>query len=87
MPSVLIPLAIATDDHQTQNARSLVEAGAAVSVPEAEATPERLTSILAEILADPGRLSAMSAGARLTAIPDAAGRLADLVEATVAKKA
>lgn len=82
MPSVLIPLAIATDDHQTQNARSLVEAGAAVSVPEAEATPQRLTSILAEILADPARLSAMSAGARAVAIPDAAGRLADLVEAT-----
>jgi UDP-N-acetylglucosamine--N-acetylmuramyl-(pentapeptide) pyrophosphoryl-undecaprenol N-acetylglucosamine transferase len=87
MPSVLIPLAIATDDHQTQNARSLVEAGAAISVAEAEATPRRLTSILAEILADPARLSAMSAGARSVAIPDAAGRLADLVEATVAKKA
>ena len=86
MPSVLIPLAIATDDHQTQNARSLVEAGAAVSVPEAEATPQRLTSILAEILADPARLSAMSAGARAVAIPDAAGRLADLVEATAATR-
>ncbi len=86
MPSVLIPLAIATDDHQTQNARSLVEAGAAVSVPEGEATPQRLTSILTEVLADPARLTAMSAGARSVAIPDAAGRLADLVEATAAKR-
>lgn len=86
MPAVLIPLAIATDDHQTQNARSLVEAGAAVSVPEHDATPQRLTSILADVLADPAGLSAMSAGARSVAIPDAAGRLADLVEATVAKR-
>jgi len=85
MPSVLIPLAVATDDHQTQNARSLVEAGAAVSVPEAEATPERLTSILAEVLVDPARLSVMSAGARSVAIPDAAVRLADLVEATAGR--
>ncbi|HEV2082014.1 MAG TPA: undecaprenyldiphospho-muramoylpentapeptide beta-N-acetylglucosaminyltransferase [Brevundimonas sp.] len=85
-PSVLIPLAIATDDHQTQNARSLVEAGAAISVREAEATPERLASILRDVLADPARLTAMSAGARAVAIPDAAGRLADLVETTVAKR-
>ncbi|MBX9575942.1 MAG: undecaprenyldiphospho-muramoylpentapeptide beta-N-acetylglucosaminyltransferase [Caulobacteraceae bacterium] len=85
MPSVLIPLAIATDDHQTLNARSLVEAGAAISIPEREATPQRLTSILSDVLADPRRLSAMSAGARSVAIPDAAARLADLVEATAGR--
>ncbi|HEV7229508.1 undecaprenyldiphospho-muramoylpentapeptide beta-N-acetylglucosaminyltransferase [Brevundimonas sp.] len=84
MPSVLIPLAIATDDHQTLNARSLVDVGAAVSLPEGQATPRRLTSILEDILGDPSRLTAMSAGARSVAIPDAAARLADLVEATAA---
>jgi len=84
MPSVLIPLAIATDDHQSLNARSLVDAGAAVSVPEGQATPGRLTSILGDVLGDPSRLTAMSAGARSVAIPDAAVRLADLVASTAA---
>ena len=84
LPSVLIPLKIATDDHQTLNARALVDAGAAVVIAEDALTPERLADAVQPLLADPTRLSAMSAAARTAAIPDAARRLADLVEATVA---
>lgn len=82
LPSVLIPLKIATDDHQTLNARALVDAGAAVVIAEDALTPERLADAVRPLLSDPSRLSAMSSAARTAAIPDAARRLADLVEAT-----
>ena len=81
LPSVLIPLKIAMDDHQTLNARALSEAGAARVIAEDDLTVDSLTAVLAEVLSDPARLTAMSAAARSVAIPDAAARLADLVEA------
>ncbi|WP_421730953.1 undecaprenyldiphospho-muramoylpentapeptide beta-N-acetylglucosaminyltransferase [Brevundimonas sp.] len=82
LPSVLIPLKIATDDHQTLNARALTDVGAAVVLAEDAVTVDSLTAALAPLLSDPARLAAMSAAARSVAIPDAAQRLADLVEAT-----
>ena len=84
IPSILIPLKIAMDDHQRFNALSLVEAGAARMVLEDDLTADGLTALLAEVLSDPGGLTAMSAAARTVALPDAAERLADLVEATAA---
>ncbi|MNQ76718.1 UDP-N-acetylglucosamine transferase [compost metagenome] len=81
LPSVLIPLKIAMDDHQTLNARALSEAGAASVIAEDDVTVDSLTAVLAEVLSDPARLTAMSAAARSVAIPDAAARLADLAEA------
>jgi len=81
LPSVLIPLKIAMDDHQTLNARALSEAGAACVIAEDDLTVDSLTAALTEALSDPARLAAMSAAARSVAIPDAAARLADLVEA------
>jgi len=81
LPSVLIPLKIAMDDHQTLNARALSEAGATRVIAEDDLTVDSLTAVLSEVLADPAELAAMSAAARSVAIPDAAARLADLVEA------
>jgi UDP-N-acetylglucosamine--N-acetylmuramyl-(pentapeptide) pyrophosphoryl-undecaprenol N-acetylglucosamine transferase len=80
LPSVLIPLKIAMDDHQTLNARALSEADAAKVIAEDDLTVESLTAALTAILSDPAGLAAMSAAARSVAIPDAAQRLADLVE-------
>ena len=82
LPSVLIPLKIATDDHQTLNARALTDVNAAEVIREDDVSVERLTAVLAGVLSDPTRLAAMSAAARSVAIPDAAARLADLAEAT-----
>lgn len=81
-PSILVPLAIAVDDDQGKNAKVLAEAGGAVVLREAELDVDRLTSVLAELLGDPARLAAMSAATRTVAKPDAAERLADLVEQT-----
>ena len=82
LPCVLIPLKIATDDHQRLNAKALSDAGTAEIILEDDLTVDRLASTLTGVLSDPARLSAMSAAARSVAIPDAAQRLADLVEAT-----
>ena len=80
LPSVLIPLKIAMDDHQTLNARALSDAGAARVIAEDDVTVDSLTAALSDILSDPTKLTAMSVAARSVAIPDAAQRLADLVE-------
>lgn len=80
-PSLLIPLKIAMDDHQTHNADSLAKAGGAVVLAEDAASAEAMTALLEPLLADPARLAAMSAGARSAALPDATRHLADMVEA------
>lgn len=81
VPSLLVPLKIATDDHQRFNALSLVEAGGARMMLEDDVTVDAMSAALADLLADPRRLAAMSGGARSAALPDAAARLADMVEA------
>ncbi|GAA0867871.1 undecaprenyldiphospho-muramoylpentapeptide beta-N-acetylglucosaminyltransferase [Brevundimonas basaltis] len=81
VPSVLIPLKIAMDDHQRFNAAALADAGGAAVMLEDEVTVERLTTLLTAVLGDPARLEAMSRGARAAALPDATRSLADMVEA------
>ena len=85
-PSILVPLAIAADDHQRFNAELLAEAGAAVILPETKFTASKLAQVLEGLLTTPGVLEKMAQGAHRAARPDAAERLADLVEA-VARKA
>jgi undecaprenyldiphospho-muramoylpentapeptide beta-N-acetylglucosaminyltransferase len=80
LPSVLVPLPIATADHQTANARALVDRGAARLVPDAALDPDRLAAELGPLLADPAALAAMGAAAHEVGRPDAAERVADLVE-------
>ncbi|MGH9120925.1 MAG: hypothetical protein ACRDYC_03125, partial [Acidimicrobiales bacterium] len=50
-------------------------------LPDAEATPERLASILERLLEDPAELERMSAAAAGLGRPDAAEAVADLLEA------
>jgi UDP-N-acetylglucosamine--N-acetylmuramyl-(pentapeptide) pyrophosphoryl-undecaprenol N-acetylglucosamine transferase len=81
-PAILVPLKIAIDDDQGQNARLLAEAGAAVVLREDGLTAELMAQTLESLLTDPRRLAGMAEAARSVARPDAAERLADLVEAT-----
>ena len=82
-PSLLIPLAIAMDDHQTSNARSLERHGAADILPESQFTPESVANILQDRLNDSNWLSSAAASARALGRPDAARDLAQLVIATL----
>ncbi|MCH8010606.1 MAG: UDP-N-acetylglucosamine--N-acetylmuramyl-(pentapeptide) pyrophosphoryl-undecaprenol N-acetylglucosamine transferase [Candidatus Marinimicrobia bacterium] len=50
-PSILIPFPRATADHQTKNAEGLVQAGAAIHLPENELSPTRLVDEVKKILA------------------------------------
>lgn len=78
--SVLVPFALAADDHQRSNARALEAAGAAAMIEEKDLTPERLATVLTGLLTDPAKLTAMEEAARGLARPDAAARVADLLE-------
>ena len=64
-PAILIPYPRAAADHQTHNARSLVDAGAAKMIADRDASA-KLGSVALELLNDPHRLEAMGkASARL----------------------
>lgn len=79
-PAILIPFAAAADDHQTANARPFVAAGGGMMLSEAEATPAKLRGMLSGFLGAPEALAAGASAARGLGRPDAAARLADLVE-------
>ncbi|MEM9349244.1 MAG: undecaprenyldiphospho-muramoylpentapeptide beta-N-acetylglucosaminyltransferase [Pseudomonadota bacterium] len=79
-PSILIPFAAATGDHQMANARGLEEAGAATVIQEADLEIAPLTEELTAILSDPKRASAMASAALGVGKPDATERLVALVE-------
>ena len=83
-PAILVPLAIAIDDDQGQNAKLLADAGGAEVAREAQLTVESLAKALTVLLNNPERLARMAAASRSVAIPDAAERLADVVEKTAA---
>ncbi len=87
VPSVLVPWPGAAGDHQTDNARVMERAGAAVLLPDAQADGAHLDAVARELLLDPDRLTSMSAAARALARPDAADRLAELVEETARARA
>ena len=84
-PSVLIPFAAATDDHQTANARGLVEAGGAVLIAEKALDAATLADHMAAILGQPPHAEAMARAALGQGRPDATIRLVALVEALAEK--
>ena len=73
---MLVPFPHAVDDHQTVNARFLVERGAAWLIPQAELTPALLASRIDAI--DRAGLLAMAERAREVAKPDATRRVAQV---------
>ena len=81
-PSILVPLKIATDNHQRFNAKLLEDAQAAAVCLEEELTVDSLAGALRALLKDPAWLANMAKGAHEVAKPDAAEDLADLVERT-----
>ncbi|HXN55145.1 MAG TPA: undecaprenyldiphospho-muramoylpentapeptide beta-N-acetylglucosaminyltransferase [Myxococcales bacterium] len=85
-PSILVPFPFAADDHQTVNARSLVEAGAAVLLQEAQLTGEKLAAELRHLEADRPRLQRMSRAAGLLGRPEAAREIADVCVSLCSKR-
>jgi len=78
-PSILIPYAAAAADHQSANARGLVDAGAAILIPEKMLEVDTLCAHMASVLSNPTAADAMTQAALSVAKPDAPQDLADLV--------
>lgn len=87
VPSVLVPYPFATADHQTTNARYLVDAGAAVLIPDEKIDTPEFEDDLLGLVDDPARRQAMRDAARGLAQDKAALALADQVESAAALKA
>ncbi|GJA53152.1 undecaprenyldiphospho-muramoylpentapeptide beta-N-acetylglucosaminyltransferase [Aeromonas caviae] len=75
--AIFVPLPHAVDDHQTRNALTLVDGGAAEFLPQSELTPAALASRLSWLAGRRETLLNMAQAARRVAIIDAAERVAD----------
>jgi len=79
-PAILIPLPIATDDHQAANTREIVEAGGARAIRQAKFTAVELAKQIQAMAQHPHSLANAAHAAWNTGYPKAATDLADLVE-------
>ena len=81
-PAILVPLPSATDDHQTENAREISEAGGARTIAQSQFTPVELAKQMQKLGLEPGALANAAQRAKSAGRPEAAKDLADLVERT-----
>ena len=78
VPALLVPLIVSTTSHQRDNAAHLAQHGAAVHLPQAELSAQRLADTLRGLTR--AQLLTMANEARALARPQAAARVADLIE-------
>jgi len=86
LPSILVPYPFAAENHQEVNARVMERAGAAIVILDKDLNGKSLARTLETLLNDPDRLAEMAAASRRLGVPDAASRLASLVENLVKTK-
>ncbi len=79
-PAILIPLPIATDDHQTANAREVAKAGGARMIPQSHFTGKELAKQIQALAQRPETLATAAHAAWNCGRPKAVKDLADLVE-------
>jgi UDP-N-acetylglucosamine--N-acetylmuramyl-(pentapeptide) pyrophosphoryl-undecaprenol N-acetylglucosamine transferase len=78
--AILVPFAQAADDHQKVNAETLAAAGAARMIEEKVLGGGSLAEAITKTITDPDTLASMERAALRLARPDAAARVADLLE-------
>mgnify|MGYP005843142599 CR=1 FL=1 len=74
-PAILIPFPYAAADHQTSNARTLQQAGAARLLAQSDLTAATLEETVADLLGQPKLLQGMAEKARQLGLPGAAERI------------
>ncbi len=84
-PAILIPYAGAIRNEQTANARGMVDAGAAILIPESLLDAEMLSGHVASVLTQPAAAASMAQAALSVGRPDATERLVEIVEALSAQ--
>lgn len=81
-PSILIPSPNVAEDHQTKNARSLLDVGAALLVKDAEAA-EKLVPLAVDLLSDPAKLQFLQRGIEKMEKHDSANEIANEIMALI----
>lgn len=79
-PAIFVPLPTSTDNHQVYNAREMVDAGGARMILQSQFTPDAVATAMLRFFQTPKALAAAADAARSTGRPDAAARLADIIE-------
>jgi UDP-N-acetylglucosamine--N-acetylmuramyl-(pentapeptide) pyrophosphoryl-undecaprenol N-acetylglucosamine transferase len=79
--ALLVPLPVATDDHQTKNAETMVHVGAALVLQERDMSAESLSTCIADLTSDRNRMRSMAMAARRVRVTDAAQQVASLCAA------
>ncbi|MCO4846542.1 MAG: undecaprenyldiphospho-muramoylpentapeptide beta-N-acetylglucosaminyltransferase [Yoonia sp.] len=85
-PAILVPFAAATGDHQTANARGMVDAGAAILIPERLFTKAALVEQITDVLTNSAAALNMSQMAAACGKPNATERLVALVDDLATKE-
>lgn len=86
LPAILIPYPFATDDHQTANAKSVVEQKAAAWISDRDLTADKLLSVIRECIEDKSGLTRMASCMKSLSRPEAADRIAEITLSLADKK-
>ena len=82
-PAVLVPYPFAAGDHQTFNARAVVDAGAGIMIEDSDLTGELLLSTVNELLSNDKKLEEFKQNALVYAKPEAGDKIADIAESLI----
>ncbi len=86
-PAILVPLPHAIDSDLLRNAQSFAEAGAGWVMQQKDISAEEMAAFITRMRYEPDELTATANAAKAFARPDAAERLANLVEQHARKRA
>lgn len=79
LPAILVPSPNVAEDHQTHNAQSLVDRGAALMVPDSKAATDLVPTAL-DMLSHPEQCERMATAAKELGLPDATQRIVDEIQ-------
>lgn len=85
IPAIFIPSPYVTHDHQTINANSVAENGAAKVIAEKDLTAEKLFQTVSDIMTDNKVLQNMSDASKENGVPDASDKLITVLEELIRK--
>lgn len=83
LPAILVPYPYAAEDHQTANARTVERAGAAVIIADDQLDGAAIVEQIPSLLANRAKLARMAEASKRLGRPDAAERIAAIVEGSI----
>ena len=86
LPTLLVPLPTSADNHQWHNARAFEETGAAQLLQQGDATPEKVSTLLRELVEDTAERDEMRTALAGWHEPKAAEKIAERILRAVAHK-